>query len=155
MPDTKTLHAGSRAPLFTLKDERGRSVALKDLLRTTSVILIFYPGDMTPGCAMQLCAVRDAWKKFRDAGAAVYGVNHADAESHATFSETYNFPFPLLIDKGKRVSQKYGAVKPFFNTKIIKRTVVGIGKNGIIFFCKRGMPKDSEILKAIKNAYKS
>ena len=150
MSESKPVSTGSKAPLFTLPDETGKKHALKDLIKKKPVVLIFYPGDMTPGCTVQLRSVRNDWKKFQDAGVSVYGVNHADAESHKKFSDTFRFPFPLLIDKGKRVSDKYNAVKPFFKSNVIKRTVVGIGTDGMIFYYKRGMPKDSEILKAVK-----
>jgi peroxiredoxin Q/BCP len=135
--------------MFTLKDAKGVTVALNDLLITKPVLLFFYPGDMTPGCTMQLCAIRDEWEAFKKADVHVFGVNHASAESHTAFADAYHFPFPLLIDEGKKVSNQYGAIRKFFKTAVIKRTVVGIGKDGIIFFYKHGMPKDSEILKAV------
>ena len=147
MPPKKLLTVGSRAPSFTLKDAAGNAVSLKDFRGKKSVVLIFYPGDMTPGCTMQLCAIRDDWRKF--AGTAVYGVNHADADSHNKFAKKFGLPFPLLIDKGKKVSARYGAIKQFFKARIIKRTVVGIGKDGRIFFLRHGMPKNSDILKAV------
>lgn len=149
IPDKK-IGPGDRAPMFTLKDEKGRRHSLQAILKRQPVLLIFYPGDLTPGCTVQLRRIRNNWKKFEDAGIAVFGINHANAESHAAFCDQYEFPFHLLVDTGKRVSQKYNAVKPFFKTSIINRTVVGIGRDGNIFYYKRGMPKDSDILKAFK-----
>jgi peroxiredoxin Q/BCP len=154
MPEKSLISVGARAPRFTLLNEKGGKVALADFLGKRNVILIFYPGDMTPGCTLQLCAIRSDYKKFTAAQAVVFGVNHANAESHSNFSKKHSFPFPLLIDPGKRVSAKYDAVKPFFKTAIIKRTVVGIGRDGKIFYYKRGMPRDAELLKAIANANK-
>lgn len=145
----KDLSIGDPAPTFQLKDQAGNTVRLQDQRGKNAVVLIFYPGDMTPGCTMQLCAIRDDWQKFTDAGILVYGVNHADAESHQTFIRQHSFPFPLLIDTGKKVSAKFGATKSFFKTKIIKRSVIGIDKQGIVRYLRRGMPKDSEILKAM------
>jgi peroxiredoxin Q/BCP len=155
MPPLKSLAAGMKAPAFTLKDERGRSVALADFKGKKNILLVFYPGDMTAGCTMQLCAIRDDWKKFLATDTVVFGVNHADADSHKTFIKKYNFPFPLLIDPGKKISKKYGALKKFFKAIIIKRSVIGIGKDGKIFFVRRGMPKDGDILKEIASANES
>jgi peroxiredoxin Q/BCP len=42
------LPVGAKAPDFSLPDESGRKVTLKDL-RGKSVVLVFYPGDNTPG----------------------------------------------------------------------------------------------------------
>ena len=144
-----------KAPAFRLHDERGRTVALSDFKGKKNVLLIFYPGDMTPGCTMQLCAIRDDWKKFQGTDTVVFGVNHADAVSHTAFSKKYRFPFPILIDTGKKVSTRYGALRPYFKAIIIRRSVVGIGKNGKIFYLRRGMPKDSEILKALAETNRS
>lgn len=141
---------GTRAPLFTLQDERGTSVSLSALRGKKNVLLIFYPGDMTPGCTMQLCAIRDEWPKFHGADIAVFGINHADAESHKIFKGKYKFPFPLLTDRSKRVSRAYGAIRKFGKLETIKRSVVGIDETGTIVYLKRGMPKNADILKAFK-----
>src|SRR3989338_5835990 len=95
MPPKKLLTVGSRAPSFTLKDAAGNAVSLKDFRGKKSVVLIFYPGDMTPGCTMQLCAIRDDWSKFTRHDTVVFGINHGDAESHKAFIKKYGFPFPL------------------------------------------------------------
>lgn len=145
----KELAIGQKAPLFTLSDERGKSVSLKDFRGKKNVVLIFYPGDMTPGCTMQLCDIRDDWKKFTAKDTVVYGVNQADAASHAAFSKAHHFPFPLLIDTGRKISAKYGATRLYFKTTIIRRTVVVINKEGTITYLRRGMPKNADILKAL------
>ena len=42
------LPVGAKAPDFSLPDESGHTVSLK-ALRGRSVVLVFYPGDNTPG----------------------------------------------------------------------------------------------------------
>ena len=42
------LEVGTPAPDFSLPDEAGRSVSLQSL-RGRTVVLVFYPGDDTPG----------------------------------------------------------------------------------------------------------
>lgn len=146
---TKELAVGDKAPDFTLPDQDGNDVTLSDFKGKKNVVLIFYPGDLTPGCTVQLCAVRDDWSKFAKADAVVFGMNHGDADSHTKFIKKYTFPFPLLVDKDKKVATKYGALKKFFKAVVIKRSVVVIDKDGKIVFLKSGMPKDTDILKAI------
>lgn len=148
MPDTE-LKVGDKAPTFTLKTQNNKDVSLNDFVGKKPVVLIFYPGDMTPGCTIQLCNIRDDWSKFEQAGTVVFGVNHADADSHKRFSNKHDFPFPLLIDADKKVSKKYGAIKKLFLATVIKRTVIAISKDGIIKFYRHGMPKNTEILKSL------
>lgn len=148
MSDTTQLKIGDTAPMFSLKNQDNKEVSLKDFQDKQDVILVFYPGDMTPGCTIQLCNIRDDWSKFTRLGIAVLGINHADEDSHAAFVEKFKFPFPLLVDTDKKVSKKYGAIKKLFLATVIKRTVVGINKKGKIVYYKTGMPKDADILKA-------
>ena len=121
----KSINVGDRAPDFRLKNYDGKSVHLADFRGKKSVVLFFYPGDFTPGCTVQLCAIRDDWKKFEDAGVVVYGTTR---------------------QKG---SARYGAVRSLFLATVIRRTVVGIDQSGIIRYLKHGMPKNAEILKAM------
>jgi len=148
------LKIGDKAPSFSLQDNHGNEFDLKDFTGKKNVVLIFYPGDMTPGCTIQLCSIRDNWPKFEATETIVVGINHADAESHNSFAEKHNFPFPLLIDKNKIISKKYGAIKKLFSATVIKRTVVGIDKQGKIVFYRNGMPKDNEIIKSFQKSNK-
>lgn len=143
------LKVSDKAPAFTLKTQEGKEISISGFRGKHPVVLIFYPGDMTPGCTIQLCNIRDDWSKFEKAGAKVFGVNHAEADSHQRFSAKYSFPFPLLIDKDKKISKKYGAVKKLFSATVIKRTVAVIDKDGMLRFYRHGMPKNAEILKAL------
>ncbi|HYT82568.1 MAG TPA: redoxin domain-containing protein [Gemmatimonadales bacterium] len=43
------LAVGSKAPGFTAQASDGRSYTLADVLETTHVALVFYPGNNTPG----------------------------------------------------------------------------------------------------------
>lgn len=49
------LETGIKAPEFTLKNQDGEEVSLKDFLGK-KVILYFYPKDNTPGCTTQACS---------------------------------------------------------------------------------------------------
>lgn len=149
MPSESTLTLFGQAPDFTLPDQSGTPIKLSDFRGKKNVVLIFYPGDLTPGCTMQLCNIRDDWSKFQKTDTVVFGVNHGTAESHHLFSEKYGFPFSLLVDKDKKVSAKYGAAFSLLRRTIIRRTVVVIDKTGKVVFLRRGMPKDADILKAI------
>jgi peroxiredoxin Q/BCP len=134
------LPAGTQAPDFSLPDESGHLVHLS-ALRGRSVILVFYPGDDTPGCTKPLCGFRDGWAEARARGVEVFGVNPQSALKHQKFREKFHFPFPLLVDEGQKVAALYHA-----SGLIVKRTVYLIGPDGIIRFARRGMPAPREVL---------
>lgn len=146
----RPLRLGDRAPSFTLKNQDGVSVSLDAVLKAGPAVLVFYPGDLTPGCTLQLSAIREGWGDFSDDGVQVFGINHADPTIHRAFHSLCRLPFDLLSDEGKKVSAAYGAVRNLFGATIIQRTVFGIGQDKIIHFLKPGMPKGSDILKALR-----
>lgn len=148
--DIPPIEVGDMAPFFTLKNQKGKKVSLKDFKNKKNVLLIFYPGDNTPGCTKQLCALRDDFSVFKKHDTIIFGVNHADDESHQKFIDNYSFPFDLLIDTDRKVSRKYKALKFMFGHESIKRSVVLIDKSGKIIYLKRGLPDNSEILEALK-----
>jgi len=104
------LKVGDKAPDFTLMDEQGRPVSLKDFLGKKPVILYFYPKDFSPGCTTEACRFRDDYKAYEEKGAAVIGVSLDTVESHTKFSEKYNLPFPILSDNKKEVAKAYGVL---------------------------------------------
>lgn len=136
------LPAGAAAPDFTLPDQLGHTVKLSEL-RGRNVVLVFYPGDDTPGCTKQLCAFRDRWSAVKARGAEIFGINPQSAAKHEKFREKFHFPFPLLVDQGQKVAELYHA-----NGLMVKRTVYAIGPDAKIRFGKRGMPDVAEVLAA-------
>lgn len=141
------LPEGTAAPAFTLQDHSGNSVSLENFRGSKNVVLIFYPGDLTPGCTKQLCEIKDEYSKFKSSNTVVFGVNPAGGESHANFVKKKFLPFPLLVDEGGRVAQAYDC-KGMIATK---RTVYVIDKNGVITLAREGKPPVPEILSGIKN----
>ncbi|MEI7556275.1 peroxiredoxin [Candidatus Chlorohelix sp.] len=146
------LHVGNTAPDFTVKDHKGNVVRLSSFKGVSPVVLIFYPGDETPGCTIQLCSARDDYDKYREAGVEVFGVNQADQEKHTRFVARHKLKTPLLVDRNYAVSEKYDALMKLGPLRLINRTVVGIDTEGKIVFYKRGMPATAEILSSFKVA---
>ncbi|MDD5673550.1 MAG: peroxiredoxin [Chitinivibrionales bacterium] len=139
------LNIGQKAPEFSLVSSDGDTVKLSDFAGRNYVVLIFYPGDETPGCTKQLCAVRDDFAKFQAKNARVFGVNPADVASHKKFINNHGFKFPLLVDTDQKTAKLYGCDKfPY-----VRRTVYVIDPQGTIVFAQQGMPSDDEILAAI------
>lgn len=102
------LAADTEAPDFTLKDQDGQPVSLRDL-RGKWVVLYFYPKDDTPGCTKEACSFRDNHSALQERGAIVLGVSGDTEASHRKFADKYELPFPLLVDADHEVARAYGA----------------------------------------------
>src|SRR5919204_5543335 len=80
---------GDKLPHFSLPADDG-SIVTDTSLQGKETVLYFYPKDDTSGCTKEACEIRDAWKKFQDAGAVVLGVSTDDTASHVAFAQKYN-----------------------------------------------------------------
>src|SRR6266704_3857286 len=107
----KKVHVGDRAPDFTLPDQTGKPVQLRDLLGRGTVVLYFYPKDETPGCTLEARAFRDSYDRFTTAGAEVVGISSDSVASHRRFAARHTLPFLLLSDRGGGVRELYGVDK--------------------------------------------
>jgi peroxiredoxin Q/BCP len=129
------LKIGSRAPAFSLPNEKGQVVKLSEL-KGKKIVVFFYPKDDTPGCTKEACSFRDGLQAIRKKGAVVLGVSADSVSSHQKFSQKFDFNFPLLSDESKSMIQAYGVwkEKSMYGRKYmgIERTTVLIAKNGTV-----------------------
>src|SRR5579859_4404072 len=84
--DGKRVGVGDRAPDFALPNTSGENVRLSDFAGKRNVVLFFYPKDETAGCVAEVCAFRDSYEVFKEAGAEVIGVSSDSVESHQRFA---------------------------------------------------------------------
>jgi thioredoxin-dependent peroxiredoxin len=106
------LKIGARAPDFSLADQDGRQVSLRELLHDGPLVLYFYPADFTPGCTKEACTIRDMHDEIAAAGMRVVGISPQDADSHARFRTRYGLQFTLLADPAKFAVKAYGVDGP-------------------------------------------
>ena len=101
------LKKGDKAPDFSVPDQDGKMVSLKDY-RGKKVILYFYPKDDTTGCTAEACNLRDNRPLIMKNNYEILGVSADDVKSHKKFAQKYNLPFKLLADTEKDIINKYG-----------------------------------------------
>ena len=89
---------GDHAPDFSAITHDGNTIRLADFLGKRALVLFFYPRDGTPICTQEVCAFRDSYDQFIDAGADVIGVSSDTEESHRTFARQHKLSFPLISD---------------------------------------------------------
>lgn len=124
---------GQDAVDFSLPDGNGRMVRLSDY-RGKTVVLYFYPRDMTPGCTTEACGFRDTFPAYNEKDMVILGVSMDSQESHQKFAQKYHLPFPLLSDVDGKVCKEYGVYqkKKFYGKEFwgIKRMTFVIDKKG-------------------------
>ncbi len=125
---------GNLAPAFSLLNQNGEKISLKDFKGKKNVALYFYPKASTPGCTTQACGLRDTADIFTELDTVVLGVS-PDAPSKLTkFIKKYDLNFDLLSDEDHSVAEKYGvwALKQFMGKEFmgIVRTTFVIDKEG-------------------------
>lgn len=129
------LEVGKKAPAFTLINQDGAKVSLKDFAGQR-VVLYFYPADDTPGCTTEACQFNDELKAFAKLDTVVLGVSPNNEASHIKFREKYGLKFNLLCDPDKKMMEKYGAYgeKILYGKKVIGviRSTFIIGSTGTI-----------------------
>jgi thioredoxin-dependent peroxiredoxin len=122
---TMALQIGDSAPDFSVLNEKGETVHLKDL-RDKWVVLYFYPKDDTPGCTKEACAFRDNFDRFTAKNAIVLGVSLNDDKAHNKFITKYSLPFSLLIDTDTKLSTAY---ESYGLKKFMGKEYMGITRN--------------------------
>lgn len=144
---------GEVAPDFTLEGTGDRDYTLSEY-RGQPVLLVFYPGDNTPVCTMQLNTYSSDIAQFDELGAQVLGISPQSVESHEQFSGVHNFTFPLLADIDKSVARAYGVLGP---VGFYKRSVFVVDRGGVIRYAHRATAgltfrKTDELVAAVRAA---
>ncbi len=125
---------GNLAPAFTLLDQDGKKVSLKDFRDKNNVVLYFYPKAMTPGCTVQACGLRDTQKELKKLKTVVLGVSPDPVARLGKFIDKESLNFTLLSDEDHAIAEKYGAwgLKKFMGREFmgILRTTFIIGADG-------------------------
>jgi len=121
---------GDIAPDFTLPDQTGSMVSLKDFVGSKIIVLYFYPRDFSRGCTAEACTFRDSYDVFVEAGAQVIGISSQSVDSHNRFAILNKLPFILLSDEGGKVRELYGVPSSF--GLLPGRVTYIIDKKGII-----------------------
>jgi peroxiredoxin Q/BCP len=149
-----------KAPEFTLPDQNGKEVSLKDF-RGQYVVLYFYPRADTPGCTVEACEFRDSYRKIQNTGAVILGISPDQPKAQKKFEEKYELPFTLLGDADKKVCNAFGVIqeKNMYGKKVmgVARSTFIIGPDGKIkhiFEKVKPLGHAEEVLSYLKTAAK-
>ncbi len=95
---------------FNLTNQDGEKISLSDG-KYKYLVLYFYPKDMTPGCTIQACHIKDNHDLLKSKGILVLGVSKDSQKSHKRFRDIFKLNFDLIIDEDAFLSEYFGVVK--------------------------------------------
>jgi len=122
------LEVGDKAPQFSLEDQNGEKVSLKDF-KGQNVLIYFYPKALTPGCTVQACALRDVKKELKKANIVVLGISADPVKKLKNFEEKKDLNFTLLSDPDHSVIEAYGC---WGEKKFMGKTYDGIHRKSFL-----------------------
>ncbi len=97
------------------------------------LVVYFYPKDDTPGCTVEACSLRDAYRDIVASGAEIVGISMDTPDSHDKFREKYGLSFTLLSDPMGETIRAYGAWgKKMFGIEGIQRKTFIIDPEGMV-----------------------
>jgi thioredoxin-dependent peroxiredoxin len=149
------VQVGDLAPDFTLPNQLGKQISLRDFRGKANIVLYFYGMDNGSLCTAEACAFRDSFQAFMESEAQIIGICSDSVESHQQFAVKQRLPFILLSDKGETVRKLYGV--PSALGILPGRVTYVIDKQGIVrhtfssFFApKKHAPEALNALKALR-----
>ena len=101
------LFLNSKAPDFKAKDQHGKDVRLKDLLKKGKVVLVFYRGEWCPYCNKNLQRLEDSLQLIIDKGATLVAVSPEQPESIAKTIEKTKAQYSVLHDENLKIMKAY------------------------------------------------
>ena len=129
------LKIADKAPAIDSIDQNGDPITLKQF-KGKKVVLYFYPKDMTPGCTIQSCNLRDNYQSLLNKGYVVLGCSADSPARHVKFIEKHDLPFSLISDEAKKAVEDYGVwgLKKFMGKEYmgISRTTFVIDERGVV-----------------------
>jgi peroxiredoxin Q/BCP len=141
---------GEKCPDFSLLDQNGELITIKNIIGEKNIVIYFYPKDNTWGCTKQACSFRDSFQDFVDLGCEVIGISTDSVASHKLFSTKYNLNFKILSDVDDEVRAKFGVPKSLFGLIKGRVTYIIDKKGDVVWKFNSQLNSEAHISKAIE-----
>jgi mycoredoxin-dependent peroxiredoxin len=104
------VETGQPAPEFSLVDQHGQLVTLRQFRGTQNVLLLFYPYAFSRICTGELTTIRDRLSAFDNEDTATLAVSVDSKYALRVFAEREGYTFRLLSDfwPHGQVAESYG-----------------------------------------------
>lgn len=114
MNKNKPIGVGDRIPEFTLYDQYGSLIDIRDYIGVKKLVIFFYPKDGSLNCTRQACYFRDIYDVILETGAEVFGISEQSVESHSDFAKANNLNYRILSDPDNMVRKLFAVPSRVF-----------------------------------------
>ncbi|MBC8155579.1 MAG: AhpC/TSA family protein [Bacteroidetes bacterium] len=124
---------GEKAPDFVAKDQSGKTVDLKTLLRKGPVAVVFYRGYWCPNCNRALKSIQDSLGLLTTRNVTVVAISPETPEGVAKTVKNTKASFSLISDEGMKIIKSYGlgfAITPDMDAIHKQYNIDVAGNNG-------------------------
>jgi peroxiredoxin len=101
------IKVGEKAPEFVLKNAFGEEISLKEELKKSPVILVFYRGAWCPFCNMHLHVLQQSLPQFKKYGAQLITITPQTPDKSAEQIGKDGYPFEVLSDLDSQAMKDY------------------------------------------------
>ena len=101
------LKVGDKAPEFTAKDQDGKTINLKQALKSGPVVILFYRGQWCPYCNKQLSHFADSLPMLTAKGVTFLAITPETPENIKKTIEKTKSSFPIVEDEGLAIMKLY------------------------------------------------
>ncbi len=132
---------GFEAPDFTLEDQNGRNVNLRDFLDNRNLVLVFIRPENDARTGAQLDYLRDSYERILYHCGSVLVISPGGAGFNRGLAEKHRLPFSILSDEDCTVLKRYQVYNPY--EKLVGPNVFIINCAGLITYMYNGKnPED-------------
>ena len=118
-----------KLPVFSGVNQDGKVIYSQDFLGE-KLVIFFYPKANTPGCTAEACNLSDNYHLLKKEGYEILGISVDNIEKQKKFHEKYSFPYDLIVDDNKEISQIFGVWK---KKKFMGREFMGVVRTTFVF----------------------
>lgn len=143
----KTLQIGQKAPAFALPNLQNEYIALRDFCgeklrnpwknKTKHVVVLSFFATWCKPCIAEIPHLQNLKEKYSEKPVKFYLINVGESKDKiSSFLNRKNILIPILLDRYKKIAEKYDALK-------LPRLFI-IDQNGLIQFEKSGYDNNGE-----------
>jgi peroxiredoxin len=107
------IKVGERAPSFTLKDGLGNKVSSDELIKGSSLVVIFNRGNWCPYCNEEVKAFNARFDDLKKLNANIVVISPQKTALAEKQQKEFELSFSVLVDQENKVAKDYGVAYQF------------------------------------------